>query len=146
MSELLAGVARTIITPPMGTYLIGYGDRTRGCNSVHDDLGATALVLDDGDTRLALIALDMLFDRQRNPSFKRILGEVRDRVKAGEELSEAFTGYEGIFPPIYSSTLMAGERSGELEQVIRRYQLPAMAARSMSLPQQLSGADCRDLR
>jgi hypothetical protein len=60
MSGLEAGVARATITPPMGTYLIGYGDRTSGCNTIHDDLTGTALVLDDGATRLALIALDML--------------------------------------------------------------------------------------
>jgi hypothetical protein len=60
MSTLAAGVARTTINPPLGTYLIGYGDRIKGCNAIHDDLTATALVLDDGPTRLALVALDML--------------------------------------------------------------------------------------
>ncbi len=60
MSRLEAGVARTTISPPTGTYLIGYADRTAGCNAIHDDLSATALVLDDGETRLALVTLDML--------------------------------------------------------------------------------------
>jgi neutral ceramidase len=59
-AQLQAGVARRIITPPKGIYLIGYGDRTKGNVGVHDDLTATALVLDDGSTRLAIVALDML--------------------------------------------------------------------------------------
>jgi hypothetical protein len=57
---LLAGVARRIITPPPGIYLVGYGDRTQGNRGVHDDLAATALALSDGKLRLALVALDML--------------------------------------------------------------------------------------
>ncbi len=59
-TTLRAGVARSLITPPKGIYLIGYGDRTKGNVGVHDELTATALVLDDGSTRLAVVALDML--------------------------------------------------------------------------------------
>jgi hypothetical protein len=59
-SSLLAGVARNTINPPEGIYLIGYGDRAKGNIGVHDDLTATALVLDDGVVRLAIVALDIL--------------------------------------------------------------------------------------
>lgn len=59
-TSLRAGVVRNLITPPKGIYLIGYGDRTKGNVGVHDELTATALVLDDGSTRLAVVALDML--------------------------------------------------------------------------------------
>ncbi len=59
-TELRAGVAREVISPPEGIYLIGYGDRTKGNVGVHDDLTATALVLDDGRERLALVACDLL--------------------------------------------------------------------------------------
>ncbi len=59
-SNLRAAVARRIISPPKGIFLIGYGDRSKGNAGVHDDLTATALVLDDGRTRLAIVALDML--------------------------------------------------------------------------------------
>jgi neutral ceramidase len=55
-----AGITRRIITPPIGIYQIGYGDRTKGNIGAHDALTATALVLDDGATRLAIVALDML--------------------------------------------------------------------------------------
>ena len=69
-----------------------------------------------------LQALDMLLERDRGPQFTELLRDVRDRVKAGEELSEAFEAAgAGMFPPLYTSTLMAGERSGELEQVLRRF-------------------------
>ncbi len=57
---LHAGVARRDITPPKGIYQIGYGDRTKGNTGVHDALTATALVLDDGTKRIAIVALDML--------------------------------------------------------------------------------------
>lgn len=59
-SQLLAGISRLVITPPRGIYQIGYGDRAKGNIGVHDDLTATALVLDDGTTRVAIVALDML--------------------------------------------------------------------------------------
>ncbi len=59
-TRLRAGVAREVISPPRGIYLIGYGDRAKGNAGVHDDLTATALVLDDGQERLALVACDLL--------------------------------------------------------------------------------------
>jgi len=59
-SQLLAGAARRAINPPKGIFLIGYGDRIKGNTGVHDNLYATTLVLDDGSTRIAIVALDML--------------------------------------------------------------------------------------
>jgi neutral ceramidase len=59
-SGLRAGVARRSITPPPGIFLIGYGDRSKGNTGVHDELTATALVLEDSSTRIAIVALDML--------------------------------------------------------------------------------------
>ena len=59
-ASILAGVARRIISPPKRIFLIGYGDRSKGNTGVHDDLTATALVLDNGARRIAIVALDML--------------------------------------------------------------------------------------
>jgi len=59
-STMMAGVARTVITPPKGIYLIGYGDRTKDNTGVHDELTATALALDDGMTRIGIVAIDIL--------------------------------------------------------------------------------------
>src|SRR5688500_14420002 len=66
-------------------------------------------------------SLDILRQRVQNPTFKAVLDAVHDRVKAGTALSDAFGEHPGLFPPIYTASLMAGERSGNLDAVIRRY-------------------------
>lgn len=68
-----------------------------------------------------LQALNLMLERLRDPTFRDVLSQVRDRVKSGEELSQAFASFGDLFPPLYSATLKAGERTGELEQVIRRF-------------------------
>lgn len=68
-----------------------------------------------------LQALDLMLERMTNASFKAVLTDVRDRVKSGEDLSEAFASHGDLFPRLYPSSLKAGERSGELEKVIRRF-------------------------
>lgn len=67
-----------------------------------------------------LNALDLLVKRQKEGFFRTLLDNVRDRVKSGELLSEAFAA-QGIFPKIYTTTLLAGEKSGNLEEVLTRY-------------------------
>lgn len=68
-----------------------------------------------------LQALELMLERLRDPHFKAVLTDIRDRVKSGEDLSEAFAAHGELFPRLYPSTLKAGERSGELESVIRRF-------------------------
>jgi type IV pilus assembly protein PilC len=68
-----------------------------------------------------LQSLDLLVSRQRDRNFKEVLTQIRERVKSGEALSAAVTGFGDVFPALYAPTLQAGERSGELEQVIRRF-------------------------
>jgi hypothetical protein len=58
--QIHVGVARAIITPPTGIYLVGYADRVKGNQGVHDELSATALVLDDGKKKIAIVACDLL--------------------------------------------------------------------------------------
>jgi type IV pilus assembly protein PilC len=65
-------------------------------------------------------ALDLLGRRQRNPFFRTLLKNVRDRVRGGELLSDAFAE-QGVFPKIYSTTILAGEKSGNLEETLTRY-------------------------
>ncbi len=67
-----------------------------------------------------LTALDLLIRRQRNAYFRSLLENVRDRVKSGELLSDAFAA-QGAFQRIYTTTLLAGEKSGNLEEVLNRY-------------------------
>lgn len=66
-------------------------------------------------------SLDILIERRKNPVFRRALIDIRDRVKGGESLSEAFAAQGDLFPPLYASSLASGERSGELPTVLRRY-------------------------
>lgn len=66
-------------------------------------------------------SLDILRARVANPTFKGVLDSVHDKVKAGSALSDAFAGHGSMFPAVYSASLVAGERSGDLEAVIRRY-------------------------
>ncbi|HSL23603.1 MAG TPA: type II secretion system F family protein [Vicinamibacterales bacterium] len=66
-------------------------------------------------------SLDILRQRVEHPLFKRVLDDVHERVRAGSSLSEAFDAQAGLFPGVYSASLTAGEKSGNLEQVIRRY-------------------------
>ena len=66
-------------------------------------------------------SLDILRDRVSNPAFKAVLDGVYEKVKAGTALSDAFGEHTGIFPAVYAASLMAGERSGNLDEVIRRY-------------------------
>src|ERR1044071_2885715 len=68
-----------------------------------------------------LQALELMLERMRHPQFKAVLTAIRDRVKSGEDLSEAFASHGEMFPRLYPATLKAGERSGELESVIRRF-------------------------
>jgi type IV pilus assembly protein PilC len=66
-------------------------------------------------------SLDILRQRVANATFKAVIDAVYEKVKAGTSLSEAFGEHEGLFPAVYSASLMAGERSGNLDSVIRRY-------------------------
>ncbi|HEX6901573.1 MAG TPA: type II secretion system F family protein [Thermoanaerobaculia bacterium] len=68
-----------------------------------------------------LQTLDLMLERMHNPHFRSVLLEVRDKVKSGVDLSEAFAEHGDLFPRLYPSSLKAGERSGELELVIRRF-------------------------
>ena len=66
-------------------------------------------------------SLEILRRRVANPHFKSVLDDVYERVRSGSSLSEAFESHGGLFPGVYTASLLAGEKSGSLEQVIRRY-------------------------
>jgi len=67
-----------------------------------------------------LNALELLIKRQKDQQLKQILENVRERVKGGELLSDAFAA-QGIIPKIYTTTLLAGEKSGAIDEVLTRY-------------------------
>lgn len=68
-----------------------------------------------------LQSLELLLERQPEGELRDILGDIRDRVRSGEAFSEAVASFGEVFPPLYAPTLQAGERSGELEAVVRRF-------------------------
>jgi type IV pilus assembly protein PilC len=65
-------------------------------------------------------SLDILRKRVPNPVFKAALDDVYERVRSGSALSDAFEA-QRMFSGVYTASRMAGEKSGSLEQVIRRY-------------------------
>jgi type IV pilus assembly protein PilC len=65
-------------------------------------------------------SLQMLGKGQKDARFAAQLDDVANRVKTGESLSSAFEAQAGI-PPIYTTTLLAGERSGNLQEVLERF-------------------------
>ena len=66
-------------------------------------------------------SLNILLERRKNKVFRGVLIDIRDRVKAGEALSDAFAAQGDIFPKLYPASLASGERSGELVEVISRF-------------------------
>jgi type IV pilus assembly protein PilC len=67
-----------------------------------------------------LKALDLLAERLTDPKLGPYIKSVRDEVRGGTLLSEAFR-QQGIFPKIYVTSVMAGEKSGSLTEVMDRY-------------------------
>ncbi|HPK71005.1 MAG TPA: type II secretion system F family protein [Vicinamibacterales bacterium] len=66
-------------------------------------------------------SLDILRSRVDHPVFRPVLDEVHEKVRAGGGLSDAFASHGALFPPAYSASLLAGEKSGSLDGVLRRY-------------------------
>ncbi|MDE1177498.1 MAG: type II secretion system F family protein [Edaphobacter sp.] len=65
-------------------------------------------------------SLELLSKRQKVMHFRLQLEDVAARVKTGESISQAFEA-QGGFPIVYTTTLLAGERSGNLEEVLDRF-------------------------
>jgi type IV pilus assembly protein PilC len=67
-----------------------------------------------------LKSLDLLAERLTDPKLGPYIRAVRDEVRGGTLLSEAFR-QQGVFPKIYVTSVMAGEKSGSLTEVLDRY-------------------------
>src|SRR6185436_13465637 len=66
-------------------------------------------------------SLDLLRRRVESPVFRQVLDDVHERVRSGTALSDAFAAHGALFPRVYTASLLAGERSGNLDAVLRRY-------------------------
>jgi type IV pilus assembly protein PilC len=68
-----------------------------------------------------LQAIGILRKRVPNDQLKLLLENVEDKVRAGHALSQAFAAQGDAFPRIYVASILAGERSGSLDEVLLRY-------------------------
>ncbi len=66
-------------------------------------------------------SLDVMLERQKDPVFRGSLTAIREKVKGGTALSDAIKAEGELYPPIFPASLVAGERSGSLETVLRRF-------------------------
>ena len=66
-------------------------------------------------------SLDLLKSRIQSPVFRSVLNDVHERVRSGSALSDAFASHANLFPSVYTASLVAGERSGNLDAVLRRF-------------------------
>jgi type IV pilus assembly protein PilC len=68
-----------------------------------------------------LQAITMLRKRAASARLRAVLGDVEEQIRGGSALSAAFASQGSIFPRIYTASILAGERSGALDEVLLRY-------------------------
>ena len=99
MHTLLVGVGQEIITPPLGTMMMGYSPM-RPALSVHDDLHVTAFAFQSGDTQVLLLSADLCNIAFPQAEIRAAITEAFDLLKAAREnkpmsrLPELFTEYK----------------------------------------------------
>jgi type IV pilus assembly protein PilC len=84
-----------------------------------------------------LKSLDLLATRLTDEKLSPFVTAVRDEVRIGTSLSDAFAK-QGVFPPIYISSILAGEKSGSLVDVLDRY--VTYQRRNLAVKKKLIGA------
>jgi type IV pilus assembly protein PilC len=85
-----------------------------------------------------LQAISMLRKRAASARLRTVLGEVEDQIRGGAALSQAFASQGSIFPRIYTASILAGERSGALDEVLLRY--VTYMRRNVALRRKIRGA------
>src|SRR5215213_660425 len=85
-----------------------------------------------------LQAIAMLRRRASSSRLKAVLADVEDKIRSGMALSAAFAAQGPIFPRIYTASVLAGERSGALDDVLGRY--VSYMRRSVALRRKIRGA------
>ncbi len=84
-----------------------------------------------------LQSISLLKNRSASSTLRTILADVEEKIKSGISLSEAFEA-QGTFPKIYTASILAGERSGSLDEVLARY--VDFLKRSVTVTRKLRGA------
>src|SRR6185436_13863084 len=85
-----------------------------------------------------LQAITMLRRRATSPRLRAVLEEVEEQIRGGAALSQAFAAQGSTFPRIYTASILAGERSGALDEVLLRY--VNYMRRSVGLRRKIRGA------
>jgi type IV pilus assembly protein PilC len=85
-----------------------------------------------------LQAISMLRKRAASAGLRAVLGDVEDQIRGGAALSQAFASQGNIFPRIYTASILAGERSGALDEVLSRY--VSYMRRNVGLRRKIRGA------
>lgn len=85
-----------------------------------------------------LQAISMLRKRAASARLRAVLGDVEDQIRGGAALSHAFASQGSIFPRIYTASILAGERSGALDEVLLRY--VSYMRRNVALRRKIRGA------
>jgi type IV pilus assembly protein PilC len=85
-----------------------------------------------------LQAIAMLRKRAASARLRAVLGDVEDQIRGGAALSQAFASQGSIFPRIYTASILAGERSGALDEVLLRY--VSYMRRNVGLRRKIRGA------
>src|SRR5436309_13060203 len=80
----------------------------------------------------------MLRRRATSSRLRAVLGDVEEQIRGGAALSQAFASQGGIFPRIYTASILAGERSGALDEVLSRY--VTYMRRNVALRRKIRGA------
>src|SRR5256714_15563368 len=78
--------------------------------------------------------------RKRTPAatLRAVPADVEEKIRGGAALSQAFAEQGGIFPRIYTASILAGERSGALDEVLARY--VSYQRRNVGLRRKIRGA------
>lgn len=88
---------------------------------------------------LSIVAsLNILSQEIENKKLKKIIGEIKACIEAGQQLSEVLTKYPKIFPPIYVSMIAAGETAGKMEEALT--QVANQMKKSQHLSSKIRGA------
>ncbi len=84
-----------------------------------------------------LQSIGLLKNRSGSSNLREILIDVEEKIKSGVPLSEAFES-QGVFPKIYTASILSGEKSGALDEVLLRY--VDYLRRSVGVSRKLRGA------
>lgn len=68
-----------------------------------------------------LQALEILHKRMEKPGYRSALAGIIEAIKGGAALSDAMAAHPAFFPPLYTATVRAGEQSGALVDVLKRF-------------------------